>query len=125
MNRRSFLAGAAALATAVVVGALTWLRGRRDPDPSPATGTGDLASRLREEFHYLSFDDGAVDAFVRDFESFYGERAERVARSSGTLKRFLLSTDFFQNGADESRRVAYVAFYHPYRTPCYQPLANL
>ena len=38
---------------------------------------------------------------------------------------FLMSTDFFPNGARESRPLRYVMLYHPYRTPCYNPLARV
>lgn len=125
MNRRHFVAGALAIVATLAAAGVGWLRRRRVSGIDPASSAHGLAPRLREEFHYLSLSDGAVDAFVRDFDDFYGERAARVARASGAPKRFLLSTDFFQNGADESHRVAYVAFYHPYRSPCYQPLARL
>jgi len=34
------------------------------------------------------------------------------------VTRFLMSTDFFQHGADEARPISYVGFYDPLRTPC-------
>lgn len=34
---------------------------------------------------------------------------------------YLLSTDFFANGADEQRAVSYVSFYDPYVRPCSNP----
>lgn len=35
-----------------------------------------------------------------------------------TVSNFLLSTDFFQNGADETKPVKYFGFYSPYKRPC-------
>ena len=35
-----------------------------------------------------------------------------------TVSNFLLSTDFFQNGADVSKPVSYFGFYDPYKRPC-------
>ena len=35
-----------------------------------------------------------------------------------TVSNFLLSTDFFQNGADENKPLNYLGFYDPYKRPC-------
>jgi hypothetical protein len=37
---------------------------------------------------------------------------------------FLLSSDFFQNGADETRTVRYLAYYDPYKYACGNPFAS-
>lgn len=34
------------------------------------------------------------------------------------VSNFLLSTDFFQNGADINKKVNYLGFYDPYKRPC-------
>ena len=34
---------------------------------------------------------------------------------------YLLSTDFFANGANEQREVSYISFYDPYARPCGNP----
>jgi len=34
---------------------------------------------------------------------------------------YLLSTDFFANGANEQRAVSYISFYDPYTRPCGNP----
>ena len=44
---------------------------------------------------------------------------------NNVVTQFLLSTDFFQHGADETRRVNYVAFYDPVKTPCRNPFAGV
>lgn len=41
------------------------------------------------------------------------------------IQDFLLSTDFFLNKMDESRRVSYVALYEPYKRACSNPFSNL
>ena len=38
------------------------------------------------------------------------------------VSRFLLSSDFFWNGADEATPVAYLGYYIPGRSPCFNPL---
>jgi len=40
------------------------------------------------------------------------------------VSNYLLSTDFFEHGADEARPVQYVAFYDPITTPCRNYLAK-
>lgn len=88
--------------------------GRREPSP--------LARELRHHFSYLSIEPDVLEAFVRDFER---HRGPWQARSEATPNaRFLASTDFFQNGADETRPLRYVTYYDPYVSPCYNPFAN-
>jgi len=40
-------------------------------------------------------------------------------------KLFLLSTDFFAKGEDESRPLSFVTLYGSRESPCYNPLMNL
>ena len=40
---------------------------------------------------------------------------------SNVVSRYLLSTDFFQHGADESRQIKYVGFFDPYNIACRNP----
>ncbi|MGH1485620.1 MAG: hypothetical protein ACRBCI_05315 [Cellvibrionaceae bacterium] len=35
-----------------------------------------------------------------------------------TISNFLLSTDFFQNKADTTRKINYLGFHDPYKRPC-------
>jgi hypothetical protein len=41
------------------------------------------------------------------------------------VTKYLLSSDFFMHGADESRTVKYLSFYEPQHVPCRNPFANL
>jgi hypothetical protein len=41
------------------------------------------------------------------------------------VSRFLLSTDFFRNGADEKQPVRYVAYNSPYHYACGNPFAQV
>ena len=41
------------------------------------------------------------------------------------VTKFLLSTDFFLRGGDESRRIEYLSFYEPRTAPCRNPFAHL
>ena len=51
-----------------------------------------------------------------------GHAVRRLEDSVVSL--YLLSTDFFQNGADEQRAVAYLSFYDPYSIACGNPFAR-
>ena len=65
-----------------------------------------------------------VAAFVEDYERVHGPYPTNKQPGMTEYKRFLLSTDFFQNGADESRPLRYVRIFDAYASPCYQPLAH-
>ena len=63
-----------------------------------------------------------LDSFVQDFEAVNGPWRPTSDTSPSML--FLASTDFFQTGADESRPLRYVAYFDPYRSPCYNPFSG-
>jgi len=82
-----------------------------------------LARELASHFDYLDIAPDVFDQFSREFERAYGIwRPEQANRPHA---RFLASTDFFQNGGDETRPLRYVRFYDPYLSPCYNPFSGL
>ena len=83
----------------------------------PPTRLLDLA--LRQHFSYLSIEPRVIEAFARDLTRHQGPWNPKT--SPAPFTRFLASTDFFQNGADESRTLHYVAYYDPYVSSCYNP----
>jgi hypothetical protein len=113
----------------------------------------EIASILRRRLGFLKLDEGGVRAFARDqtratfskkiptwnrlryhllasgassFKRFYRstDAHSRMGRFEDTLvSTYLLSSDFFWNGSDESRTVNYVAYYDPNR-PCHNPFAR-
>jgi hypothetical protein len=113
----------------------------------------EIASILRRRLGFLKLDEGGIRAFAKDqtramfnkkiptwnrlryhltasgassFKRFYRstDTRSRFARFEDTLvSTYLLSSDFFWNGSDESRKVNYVAFYDPLR-PCNNPFAR-
>ena len=116
MTRRGFLLAFVAL---LLVGVVRWVR---EIAARGAPG-GTLATRLRGYFDYLSFDDDVIAAFVRDYQA-DTPRIHRREPTDAIASRFLLSTDFFQNGANEAHPLHYVRYYDPYRSPCYNPLTQ-
>lgn len=40
------------------------------------------------------------------------------------VSMYLMSTDFFQNGANEKRQIQYLSFYDPYISVCRNPFLN-
>jgi hypothetical protein len=113
----------------------------------------EIASILRRRLGFLKLDEGGIRAFAKDqtramfnkkiptwnrlryhltasgassFKRFHRstDTRSRFARFEDTLiSTYLLSSDFFSNGSDESRKVNYVAFYDPLR-PCNNPFAR-
>ena len=77
---------------------------------------------LRHRLPYLQLPETTIDAFIADHVA----NGKRVPKRSGALsdlrKTFMLSTDFFLKDGDESRPLAYVAYFDPYITPCWNPL---
>jgi hypothetical protein len=99
----------------------------------------ELASYLKSNFDYLTFNFGDEQflEFAKDYREHYleisreswhtfrgGDEAEHRAMMDAFAMRFLMSTDFFMHGADESRPINYVMFFHPYKSPCWNPLTS-
>ena len=113
----------------------------------------EIASILRRRLGFLKLDEDGVRAFARDqtratfakkiptwnrlryhllasgtssFKRFYrstGPRSRIGGFEDTLVSTYLLSSDFFWNGSDESRKVNYVAYYDPNR-PCNNPFAR-
>jgi hypothetical protein len=56
-------------------------------------------------------------------KAFAGERLRRFEEA--VVTNFLLGTDFFASGADESRPIRYLGYPDPYVRPCGNPLARV
>lgn len=81
-----------------------------------------LEERIRKFFDYLTIDDAGLRQFVTDFERRFGKPQLTSPRAQCDFYgQFLLATDFFGNGADESKMVCYIALYDPYVTLCREP----
>jgi hypothetical protein len=113
----------------------------------------EIASILRRRLGFLKMDEGGIRAFAKDqtrgtfskkIPTWNRLRYHMLASGASSFKRFyrstdarsrmggfedtlvstyLLSSDFFWNGSDESRTVNYVAYYDPNR-PCHNPFAR-
>jgi hypothetical protein len=113
----------------------------------------EVVSILRRRLGFLKLEEGGVRAFAKDqtratfdkkIPTWNRLRYHFVASNASSFKRFsrstdmrsrmgtfedtlvstyLLSSDFFWNGSDESRKVNYVAYYDPIR-PCHNPFAR-
>ena len=95
-----------------------------------------IASVVERNLSYLQTRAEDRERFARDFalvapmaearlaerERFSGARVE--ALEERICATFLLSSDFFHNGADESRPVRYLALHEPTRAGCTNPFAR-
>lgn len=121
MTRRTLLGLAFGGMLAAV--AVLWWPVRKQPAREPA-GARRIQDALRSHFDYLTIPEEVLDSFAEDLEAGRGSSSSADVPVRKIAATFLLSTDFFQHSGDESRPLAYVAFYHPYRSPCYNPLAR-
>lgn len=129
-TRRQILVAGLGGTTVVAVGARLLLGGRLDYttiELSPElaarrqAAVEEARSRLGEELAEagITFESDAIDHFFADYQKNHHQLTWPEDLRPAT--RFLLSTDFFDHGADATRTVKYVAFYDPYLAPCRLP----
>lgn len=122
VTRRQMLGRVAGAATLTGVVAVVGV-GNCSEEDAPLTYDRVMATVLAH-FDFLTVPDDTVRAFL-DAHVSHGRGWPTSSRSwSAFVSRFLLSTDFFPHGQDESRALAFVAYYDPYLTPCYNPLVS-
>jgi hypothetical protein len=79
--------------------------------------------RIRRTFSGLKFAPDAISKYLADWERHHpGKSSDAFRTDARFFQRFLMSTDFFQNGRATNRVISYVTYYDPYVTPCYNPL---
>src|SRR5262245_3754770 len=146
ISRRAFVLSAIASAISLAVGACA-PPNRTTTAPTTADDADQLAATapaqaslveadsapiievLRKQFDYLDLDATGLVAFAHDFRAKAGEEVLRRQVDDPedfrytVSTQFLMSTDFFRNGADESRLVKYVAYYDVYNA-CTSPFAR-
>ena len=140
LRRRRFLllgaGGAAVIATGY--GVARWYRG----DPKSV-----IVAILERRVGYLQVDHASFERFAVKYLETRNEHRRELALmalfslpyryvtpypflkqghslrrlESNVVSRYLLSTDFFEHGADESRSIRYVEFHDPYSTACRNP----
>ena len=140
-SRRQFLATVAAGLTGLV----TWRYLR-------STEEGAIVDIVQKRLYYLKLEPNGVSAFAKDLvkRKIISNRKLRLIDMAGPVytqlsshlghnslaqnfkhgeerivSMYLLSTDFFQNGHDESKVVRYIEFYEPFVKirPCNTPFA--
>jgi hypothetical protein len=109
-----------------------------------------IVSILTTKLEFLNLDEVDLNTFAHEFAAdagTFGSKGHLLALTYPVLRRadfmrmgkadteiaefeyrvvskFLLSTDYFKNGADETRPVRYVAYNSPYRFACGNPFAQ-
>lgn len=144
INRRRVLWGGMAAVGITVLGA--WGIGRVGFEAG-------IASALRRRLAYLTLDEAGLKHFAKDqadatfnkkfptwnrlryhlsstvapsFQRFYrmNDSRSQLTRLEDTLVvTYLLSSDFFLNGAQETRTINYLAYFDPQR-PCQNPFSR-
>lgn len=136
ISRRVFLAGLGGLgAGTVAAGAGAWWIFQEYPPAMLFEKVGQkiaayryphlgLAKAIQRHFSYLNIADEEAVKFATKYEEVYQPKTAKASLEK-VYQVFLLSTDFFQNGADQSRPLRFTVLYHPHKNPCYNPLAIL
>jgi hypothetical protein len=123
MKRRGFLL--ATTAGALGLGAAGWWVLRPTGHP--------LARVIHAHLSFLRLEAVELARFIADHERAFPRFASRLESATGDERRklerqlvsdFLLSSDFFSNGADEGRPVRHLALYDPRRVGCRNPFAR-
>jgi hypothetical protein len=138
ISRRKIIAIAGAGAIASVTGLFVSWKTARETDI--------VVAILRRRLRPLKADRAIFEEFSRDYiltRLDYAKQMRLLGAVSGLLSivtpyqllplghpwrrlennivsMFLLSTDFFQNGADPQKKIQYLGLYDPYRRPCVQ-----
>jgi hypothetical protein len=139
MKRRTFLASAAAL----LVGVIGWRAAASSPESA-------VIKVVHKKLDYLKLDAAGVRRFAADLvaRKAISSARLRVIDAAGELytglsmshdgalvnairhgedrivTQYLISSDFFKNGADKSRTVQYLGYYDPL-VACNNPFARL
>jgi len=116
MRRREFLA----VLGAVSVGAAVGTFGLGYFVTYKVLGQDEVVEYLRRRFSYLTISREDLNRFAAEYQRTLGDVSARKLTRLNTV--FLLSTDFFEKGADDSRTVRFVRLYDP-RNGCSNPFA--
>jgi hypothetical protein len=146
-TRRRFLLGGLAVVVVAGVGVIGF---------GPGAAESRIVAVVRRKLSFLQLDEKGLHAFAKDqvsallakrptwnrlkyhYLSMFAKQFTRYNRSNDKRTRvermednfastYLLSSDFFLNGADESRIVEYVSFYDPLRAcgnPFWRPAVS-
>jgi hypothetical protein len=129
MTRRRFVEIASCALASAAVGAFVWedrvSRTIRRLDARLLALVESPQQQLRGHFSYLTLDPAGIAQYFADYRTYRGGLPRFAPLSSQVCTRYLMSTDFFRHGADESRLVRYVGFYDPDNVPCNNPLAEV
>lgn len=147
MNRRTFIKSAGiTILTVPTFGVLSYLFKQSTPEKL-------ILSSLRQQLPYLNVTNEEYLRFIDDIklELLKRKTLDNNQRTIGNMvasydnwleayqpyselrdivierlsRHFLLSSDFFLNGANLNNQVTYIAWYNPLVRPCQNPFSNL
>ncbi len=125
LPRREFLAAGSLAALAVGVLGTAGCGGSKESarGMSVAEARKKVVEYLRLKLPYLRHGEGTLERFAAEYVRHFPP-GTKPGPGPNLVARYLLSTDFFPNGADESKPLDWVEFYDPYISPCYNPLVE-
>ena len=149
MSRRAFIISSTVGIFALATGIITVKSGYLNTHDRI---TKTIFAVFEKRLPYLKWDKAQVMIFIKDFINYprNKELLKKIQRLSffyplyahthllektslasklhsfeeQIVTKFLLSTNFFHEGADESKPVTYLSYYDPYKMPCQNPFAQ-
>lgn len=123
MTRRGFLATGLASVAGLALAVVGYRKYAAYHSPPRRLDKDDLVEYLERTFAYLQPDRASVEKYV-DLYLVHYDAAPTFRELPRLESAFLLSTNFFQSGQPATGPVRFAAFYHPYVSPCYNPLVQ-
>lgn len=118
------VAGAGTALTASAAGVLL-LNTHHPGEPQPLSREELIEWTVRDALSYLKLEPGGLRAFASRYVQWQSQQPHPPEEPQRDIvERYLMSTNFFRNNADESQLVEFVVFYDPYLMPCYSPFSG-
>jgi hypothetical protein len=124
-SRRKFLLGAFVLAGGALGAVPSLRRNFVSLSGRMWRARRSTAQQLLAHYDYLRVSNEVAELYVSEYRAKVRDLGRLDDPGNDFYTRFLLSTDFFQHGADEARELQFVALYAPSITLCYNPLARM
>jgi hypothetical protein len=121
VKRRTVLIAGVTVTATATAGAIALARAQRPSLSRLGEPARELGHAIFARLDMLDIAGEAYEAFLRDVEEHEGPIEPGRSATRELVGRFLLSTDFFLHGADETRRIAYHRYHDPYVSPCPRP----
>lgn len=82
-----------------------------------------VVNELQQKLSFLKIKKATISQFIEDYKNEHFNKIPEV--NDQLIIQLLLSTNYVQNGADDSKEIEYTVYYSPWKSPCYNPFMIL